>query len=285
MVASRKLRAETRLEIRLPAAFVMDCQIMECQMSKALITVIATAFLGAGTLWSQADAPEKVVRVNASARLPDSCAPQPGKSAAPAACNANAVAIGNQKKAPEVLNEVDEAANEAKPAGGPTEGIKVHGHWIIDTRNPDGTLAAHHEFENNLTSGGGSALVNSLARQGVIGLWNVAVAGNVCGVVNCGLFETTDDIPPNLGIYRTLTVGVPTSAPYLGNLVLTGSFTAPFSGTVNNVYTGVYLCSGGLPASCTNSTAQSSTIFSGKTYSQAVTAGQSVLVTVVFSFN
>ena len=34
--------------------------------------------------------------------------------------------------------------------GAQKEGIKVHGHWTIDIRNPDGTLAQHHEFENAL---------------------------------------------------------------------------------------------------------------------------------------
>jgi hypothetical protein len=33
---------------------------------------------------------------------------------------------------------------------GPHEGIKVHGHWVIDVRNPDGSLVTHHEFENAL---------------------------------------------------------------------------------------------------------------------------------------
>src|SRR5262245_35623432 len=33
-------------------------------------------------------------------------------------------------------------------AKGPGLGIKVHGHWTIDVRNPDGSLASHNEFEN-----------------------------------------------------------------------------------------------------------------------------------------
>ncbi len=30
-------------------------------------------------------------------------------------------------------------AQAAKPAGGMGEGIKVHGHWTIEVRNPDGS--------------------------------------------------------------------------------------------------------------------------------------------------
>jgi hypothetical protein len=32
-------------------------------------------------------------------------------------------------------------------------GVKVHGYWKIDVKNPDGRLASHTEFENSLTTG------------------------------------------------------------------------------------------------------------------------------------
>jgi hypothetical protein len=44
-------------------------------------------------------------------------------------------------------------APAAKRAGGAREGIKVHGHWTIEIRNPDGTLASRSEFENSLQGG------------------------------------------------------------------------------------------------------------------------------------
>lgn len=37
----------------------------------------------------------------------------------------------------------------SKPKG-TQEGIKVHGHWTIEVRNPDGKLVSHTEFENSL---------------------------------------------------------------------------------------------------------------------------------------
>ncbi|HSP63214.1 MAG TPA: hypothetical protein VLQ90_09555, partial [Pyrinomonadaceae bacterium] len=42
--------------------------------------------------------------------------------------------------------------------GGQKEGIKVHGHWTIDVRNPDGTLVTHREFENDLQADGAIVL-------------------------------------------------------------------------------------------------------------------------------
>jgi len=38
------------------------------------------------------------------------------------------------------------------PSKGSQEGIKVHGHWTLEVKNPDGSLARRVEFENNLTT-------------------------------------------------------------------------------------------------------------------------------------
>src|SRR5439155_9641455 len=50
----------------------------------------------------------------------------------------------------------------------PGDGIKVHGHWTIDVRNPDGALASHNEFENALEPGGASALSGLLGRSSTV---------------------------------------------------------------------------------------------------------------------
>ena len=34
-------------------------------------------------------------------------------------------------------------------------GIQIHGHWVIDVKNPDGKLVEHREFENSLVKVGG----------------------------------------------------------------------------------------------------------------------------------
>ena len=41
------------------------------------------------------------------------------------------------------------AAAERKPRGN-HEGIQVHGHWVIEVKNPDGTVTARREFENSI---------------------------------------------------------------------------------------------------------------------------------------
>ncbi|MFZ0392383.1 MAG: hypothetical protein WCF17_02855 [Terracidiphilus sp.] len=51
----------------------------------------------------------------------------------------------------------------AEPAGGLNQGITVHGHWVIEVRNPDGSLAQRREFENSLMPAGKLAIAALLA--------------------------------------------------------------------------------------------------------------------------
>ena len=53
----------------------------------------------------------------------------------------------NQAQSEESENSV---AEERVPNHGSHQGIKVHGHWTIEVRNPDGSVATHREFENSL---------------------------------------------------------------------------------------------------------------------------------------
>jgi len=59
-----------------------------------------------------------------------------------------------------------------KPATkGQSEGIRVHGHWVIEVKNPDGSLAKRVEFENSLvtsTNYPGASLTGSQALVGVL---------------------------------------------------------------------------------------------------------------------
>jgi hypothetical protein len=192
----------------------------------------------------------------------------PDPDVAESACQADAEVIGD------------------KPSGGPREGVKVHGHWTIDVRNPDGTLASHREFENSLQSSGITTLVNSLARTQVMGLWTVVLVGTVCVDGNCSLNEPSEAVGCT-ECFLVLTVSAPTSGTNNGDLVLAGSFLAPLSGVVNSVNTRVDVCSSGvLPANC-NANLGGFLTFTAKTLSSAVsvTSGQLVQVTVVISFS
>ena len=56
---------------------------------------------------------------------------------------------------------------DVSPPGGPHEGIQVHGHWTIEVRNSDGTLAEKREFENAYA--GNTFLAGMLARKNSVG--------------------------------------------------------------------------------------------------------------------
>jgi Na+-transporting methylmalonyl-CoA/oxaloacetate decarboxylase gamma subunit len=69
--------------------------------------------------------------------------------AAPAAAGRLAAAV------PQAQISAQPAQTGAPAAKGTHEGIKVHGHWTIEVKNPDGKLVTHREFENSLAPNNG----------------------------------------------------------------------------------------------------------------------------------
>lgn len=70
-----------------------------------------------------------------------------------------------------------------RPSGGQHEGIKVHGHWMIEVRNRDGQLVLRTEFENSLHqnpySNGLPHLPQSfLSRAVTAGEWGITLGGS-----------------------------------------------------------------------------------------------------------
>ena len=74
-----------------------------------------------------------------------------------------------------VLLGVLQPALAPMAAQGQREGIKVHGHWVIDVRNPDGTLSSHTEFENALDHYGALGLSQILSREVDVTGWLVSL--------------------------------------------------------------------------------------------------------------
>ncbi|MBI3476963.1 MAG: hypothetical protein HY010_14625 [Acidobacteria bacterium] len=106
------------------------------------------------------------------------------------------------------------AAQEEKP-GGPKEGIQVHGHWVIDVRNPDGKLVTHREFENAYA--GDTFLPRILSRQNSVGLWGILIGDG--GGVN--LFSISEPNDPGFADSKNLILSISGQA-----FVLRGSLTA-----------------------------------------------------------
>jgi hypothetical protein len=54
--------------------------------------------------------------------------------------------------APPPPTRLDEENEPAKPTKPGNEGIKVHGHWVLQVKNADGTLGERREFNNSLVT-------------------------------------------------------------------------------------------------------------------------------------
>jgi hypothetical protein len=191
----------------------------------------------------------------------------------------------------------------AKPRGGPQEGITVHGHWVIEVRNPNGTLAARREFENSLVNIGKSTLVRLLSRTGSAGLWEIVFDGGPSGAnggcgaqKSCAICEATpasifaETVIVGTGITR---IPLPVNVSFPTMLQLKGTGTATEAGTISRVFTRLGICSNtDSPAAPCALSEQSAApeltealAGSGEFQAASIAAGQIVQITVTFSFS
>jgi hypothetical protein len=106
------------------------------------------------------------------------------------------------------------AQEEPDAADGETQsgGIKVHGHWVLEVKNPDGKLADRREFDNSLVTGGkyvsgDQLLAAMLSGDLVSGGFGVAlITGNIAGQDPTGLCQLIYPVkeqpaPSGIGCY------------------------------------------------------------------------------------
>ena len=179
---------------------------------------------------------------------------------------------------------------EAKSSGGATgEPIKVHGHWLIEIRNPDGKLAMRREIENSLitgTTGAGDDMLSAMLTGAVTpGQWVIQL-----NVTNSGptvtYFIVQGGTARGCASCNNLTVSTANSAT---QIVLQGVFLPiTTAGTIQSFGTLMNVCPATVnPTACfTGATFSSDYAFSGTTISgMPVTVGQLVAVTVTLSFS
>ena len=211
----------------------------------------------------------------------------------------------------------EKSSAEEKPSGGGKhEGIKVHGHWAIDVRNPDGTLVTHREFENSIQASGSASLVSLLAGNQLPGPWQVDLIGSPqpcewpvtgaapgfsvgpepCVIVPSNTVVNGVALPSGKtqvdAISFTLTVTASS-----GQLVLNGSVTAATTTSISSVATVLSPCINGGPITANGvspTTLPCPTLlfpipapFTSATLTQGVpvSAGQTIAVTVTISFS
>ena len=172
-------------------------------------------------------------------------------------------------------------------AGGPQEGIKVHGHWVVDVRNVDGSLASHTEFENALQNSGGNALTAILGRFETAGTWTINLNG---GGIGCLIVDPADDLSDIAGC-RSGNLHITRPAP--NTMVLDGTVQAIAPFTISTVATAIESCPAGTSVAACNSTNQNFahqvpygfTSHDLGSNGIAVVATQMIQVTVTISFS
>ena len=217
----------------------------------------------------------------------------------------NATPTAGTKSAPPAEEE-NGATSEHKPG---EEGIKVHGHWILDVKDKDGKLVEHRDFHNALVGDGATTLITLLAgmssAEGLeVGLATAADPYAYGLYVPSSAFATACPNYFTYACYANLTrsFGSNTQTSKLNSIILTGSIPGLAAGyTVTTVYTLVNTCgvaSGTAattvaPASCTaniNATSSANQFYISQFTTTTVTPltvqpGQSLSVSVTLSFS
>jgi hypothetical protein len=145
-------------------------------------------------------------------------------------------------------------AASVQESGAVSDGIGVHGAWTVDIINPDGTLAEHTAFHNELTTNGAAVLASLLDGSKRMTFWEISLGypggTSPCGSSQCTLFlgdgsqpETSDasyDLQVSTVVLNGSTV-----------LRLSGTKTAATDSAINLVTTTIALCNGDdLSADC-----------------------------------
>ncbi|PKB67937.1 MAG: hypothetical protein BZY82_01680 [SAR202 cluster bacterium Io17-Chloro-G3] len=68
-----------------------------------------------------------------------------------------------------------EVSDSSTKSDGLSEGIQVHGDWVIEVHDSDGTLVEKRVFENEFT--GGTTLEKILTHEKRAGLWSISLRG------------------------------------------------------------------------------------------------------------
>ena len=212
--------------------------------------------------------------------------------------------------------EEEDASPATKKPG--EEGIKVHGHWIIDVKDKNGKIVEHRDFYNSLQDPtmialfmSGQAVVNTLAisvtgAHGTYVIYPSSSAGHV-PQVTCGsqFYSGVPNCSPNLKMTLQGSADDGTGKPHYTGFTLSGQL--DFSNglypneTLSAVATQTAIClpnsfssnpsqlSATTPTQCiaaTNSDAHQVLTFTGTTLATPLSvSGQTVSVSVAISFS
>lgn len=166
------------------------------------------------------------------------------------------------------------------------EAVEVYGHWMIEMRDPDGSLVRSVEFDNALTTLGARWLAQVLKGSHVITSRSIQLTPSGSNApcrsgtnpTDCRILEPGAQAHPGSD-FNNLAVSVPNSGVNRDKLVLSGTATAVADGDVGVVRVIVNFIDqeggGPLGGALTEAIRQPP---------ESVQAGQQIAVTVVISF-
>jgi hypothetical protein len=148
-----------------------------------------------------------------------------------------ATPAANPAVAPAAASASPPAKHSAK---GQHEGVTVHGHWIIEVKNPDGKVVTRREFENSLAVGNGpDLLTGALSGQYVPGGFYIFLSngsGEMCSQGTLCLYDARYTCANGTASSSTI-CGAVTYSPNAATNGSTVGFT--LNGTASNVANGV----------------------------------------------
>lgn len=176
-------------------------------------------------------------------------------------------------------------SDRANDSGAVSEGIGVRGAWTIVIRNPDGSVASRHEFDNALEPTGELLLLNLVMRDSSMGRWRITLLAPSGGESPCAL-------PQHCQINQ----GVQALSQNNANLVLSptdlgmqmsGSLVANRDGSIGEVDTTGLLCRANVaPGDCLGNETRSRNFTSHELDEPiSVLRNQQVFVKIVISFS
>jgi len=154
-------------------------------------------------------------------------------------------------------------AEQPEPNDGAHQGVKVHGHWAIEVKNPDGSIAKHVEFENSLVKDGFGDLLLAFALTGRMAATEWALQLNASGTepVLCSATNSvycTGVLSPSslLGqefcagtsapTCTTGTMAIPSSKSNSFGILITGTIKPLMAGNITSVQTVLAGCTDSL---------------------------------------
>jgi hypothetical protein len=146
-----------------------------------------------------------------------------------------------------VTGEVaEETAKPGKPRG---EGFKVHGHWVLVVKNPDGKVVDRREFDNSLVTGGAALSGDAILAAVLSG--NASVGDPVIMLIDGAINGAGVD--PSTVCYLDSAAGVPVTCSALSTgqqpvTQLTAPETSPSTWQTGLVSTANFTTANSLPS-------------------------------------